>query len=259
MEFFRKWFSDYCKSFDFLNKDERQNLLLKEKHTYHVCRNSIRIANAESLSQDRILIAETIGLFHDVGRFPQYAEYKTFRDSISVNHGELGAKVLEENSVLHALPENEQKLILTAVKFHNTYKVPDLKELEALFFLKLIRDADKLDIWRVFFEYYEEPTENRPSAVGIGLPDSPEYSREIVSLIMKKQLIPLTMLRNLNDFKLTKLSWLFDLNFDISFRIVTEDNYISRIAATLPQTGEVKDMIAFLQEYMQQRMQGLAA
>lgn len=259
MEFFREWFSGYCESFHFLSEDERQNLMLKEKHTYHVCKNSIRIANAESLGQDRALIAEAIGLFHDVGRFPQYAEYKTFRDSISVNHGELGAKVLEENSVLHALPENERGLIITAVKFHNTYKVPDLKEPEMLFFLKLIRDADKLDIWRVFFEYYEKPVENRPSAVGIGLPDSPEYSKEIVSLVMKKQLVPLTLLKTLNDFKLTKLSWLFDLNFDISFRIVAEDNYIGRIAATLPQTGEIKDMIAFLQEYMRQRMQEMAA
>ena len=49
-------------------------------------------------------VAEAIALFHDVGRFPQYARYKTFRDSISTNHAALGASVLFEQERSGSLP-----------------------------------------------------------------------------------------------------------------------------------------------------------
>ena len=37
-----------------------------------------------------------IGLLHDIARFEQYTKYKTFRDSISIDHGDLGVEILFE-------------------------------------------------------------------------------------------------------------------------------------------------------------------
>ena len=94
LNFFKKWFSDYCKSFYSSDIEDQKNIYLKEQHTFNVCKNIIEIAKGLSLSNDQIILAETVALFHDIGRFPQYAKYKTFRDSISVNHGLLGAQTL---------------------------------------------------------------------------------------------------------------------------------------------------------------------
>src|SRR5208282_2522030 len=160
----KQWFSGYCASFYTSDEEDNRNLALKEEHTAHVCANILNIAREESLGAGDAMIAEAIALFHDVGRFPQYAKYKTFMDSLSVNHGELGAKELAAAGILNNLPVREQEIITTAVKFHNAFKIPDLVRRDAIVFLKLVRDADKLDIWRIFNEYYsKDSTKDIPS------------------------------------------------------------------------------------------------
>lgn len=255
LDYFRQWFSEYCRSFYTPDAADRKNISLKERHTYEVCRNIVRIADGQSLDEGGIMLAEAIGLFHDVGRFPQYARYRTFLDRVSVNHGELGAEVLVENSILGRLSGRERDIIITAVKLHNAFKTPVLDDPEKIMFLQMVRDADKLDIYRVFFEYYEKPADERPTAAGIGLPDIPGYSPDVLACVMNMQLVPLTMLRGLNDFKLTKMSWIYDLNFAASFRMLAENNYLHRIVETLPQTDEIRAAAALLDEYVRQRIE----
>jgi hypothetical protein len=253
--FFKKWVSDYCKSFYSSNSEDQKNICLKEQHTLKVCENIIEIAEGLSLGENHRMLAESIALFHDVGRFPQYSQYKTFKDSISVNHGVLGSKVLIEKKVLLGLPDNEQELIIQTVKFHNAFSIPRLEKEEIIFFIKLLRDADKLDIWRVFIEYYESPVEKRASAVGLGLPDAFEYSKDVILYILRKQVISLSKIKTLNDFKLLQLSWIYDLNFNPSFRLLQERDYIARIISQLPQTEEIHKVFIFFRDYVNQRLQ----
>ncbi|OGW25877.1 MAG: HD family phosphohydrolase [Nitrospirae bacterium GWC2_42_7] len=250
----KKWFSDYCGFFYTSDKEDQRNISLKELHTFNVLENITRIAEEEQLSRNSILLAGATALFHDVGRFSQYAKYKTFRDSISVNHGKLGAEILVEKNVLKSLPLTEQELIVNAVKFHNAFSVPALQEPDALLLIKLIRDADKLDIYRVFTEYFETKEEDRPSAVSLGLPDLPEYSKEIISCLFEKKLATLSSLKSLNDFKLMQLSWIFDLNFRTSFRLLLERDYINKIFATLPKTDEIVKVLHILKDFSATRL-----
>ncbi|OGW29860.1 MAG: HD family phosphohydrolase [Nitrospirae bacterium GWC2_42_7] len=245
----KKWFSDYCRSFYTSDKQDQKNISLKELHTFNVLENITLIAQEEQLSLNYILLAGATALFHDVGRFSQYAKYKTFKDSISVNHGKLGAEVLVEENVLKSLPPNEKELIVNAVKYHNVFAVPALQEPDALLLIKLIRDADKLDIYRVFGEYFETKEEDRPSAVGHGLPDLPEYSKEIISCLYEKKPATMSNLKSLNDFKLLQLSWIFDLNFRTSFRLLIEREYINKISETLPKTDEIAKALQGLKDF----------
>lgn len=254
LNFFKKWFSDYCKSFHSSDIEDQRNIYLKEHHTFNVCKNIIEIAKELSLSSNQIILSEAVALFHDIGRFPQYAKYKTFRDNISVNHGLLGAQTLLGKKILQNLSDNEQELIIQAVKFHNAFSIPKTEKEDIVFFIKLIRDADKLDIWRVFIEYYESPDENRASAVSLGLPDIPEYSDDVISCLYKKKIVSLSKIKTLNDFKLLQLSWIYDLNFKPSFRLLLERDYIDRIIAKLPQTEEIQKVLFPLKEFVLQRL-----
>jgi len=256
LKIFKKWFSGYCKSFYTANIEDQKNISLKEEHTFNVCKNMIEIAKGLALSEDQTILAETAALFHDVGRFPQYAKYRTFRDSISVNHGILGAQTLIEEKILEKLPEDEKELIIRSVKFHNAFSIPKKEKEDIVFFIKLVRDADKLDIWRVFLEYYEGPEDSKASAVGLGLPDIPEYTPDILSCIYKKKIVALSKIKTLNDFKLLQLSWIFDLNFIPSFQLLNERNYIDRIISNLPQTDEIQHIFLFLKEYVDKKLQG---
>jgi hypothetical protein len=252
--FFKKWFSDYCRSFYSSNIEDQKNIQLKEEHTFNVCKNIIKIARELSLSDREMMLAEIVALFHDIGRFPQYAQYKTFLDSISVNHGLLGAQTLIGEKTLKNLPEGEQELIVQAVRFHNAFSIPKIERDDIVFFIKLIRDADKLDIWRVFIEYYESPEEERASAVGLGLPDEADYSEEVLSSIFKKKMGSLSNVKTLNDFKIMQLSWVYDLNFKTSFRMLSERNYIERITSTLPKIEAIHKASAYLTEFIKQKL-----
>ena len=100
LDTFKDWFSEYTRTFYTDNSEDSRNMDLKVRHTYFVCENIVRIAKEEHLNDNDLMIAETAALFHDLGRFLQYSRYKTFRDSISVNHGRVGAEILEKKIYL---------------------------------------------------------------------------------------------------------------------------------------------------------------
>ena len=252
--FFKRWFSDYMKSFYSPNKEDQKNISLKEKHTFNVCKNMIEITGELGSSDKDMMLAEVIALFHDIGRFPQYAKYKTFRDRKSVNHGFLGAQTLLEEKILQDLPDKEQELIIKAVRFHNAFSIPKVEGEDSVFFIKLIKDADKLDIWRVFLEYYDAPEEERASAVGFGLRDITGYSEEILSCILRGQMASLSLLKSLNDFKLMQLSWVYDLHYKPSFRLLSERAYIDKIISHLPQDEGIQKASIVLKKFVKERL-----
>jgi putative nucleotidyltransferase with HDIG domain len=252
--FFRRWFTDYAKSFYSPDKEDQKNISLKEKHTFDVCKNMIEISGELGLSDTNTMLSEVIALFHDIGRFPQYAKYKTFRDRKSVNHGVLGAETLIERNILQNLPDKEQEFIIKAVRFHNAFSIPKVEGEDTIFFIKLIKDADKLDIWRVFLEYYDAPEGERASAVGLGLQDITGYSEEILSCILRGQMVSLSLLKSLNDFKLMHLSWVYDLHYKPSFRLLSERAYIDKIICHLPEDDKIQMASSVLKEYVRERL-----
>ncbi|MCL5022198.1 MAG: HD domain-containing protein [Nitrospirae bacterium] len=254
LRFFKTWFSEYCGTFSTSVGEDRRNISLKEEHTFRVLEDSGILAAALRLDKEETLLAGTIALFHDLGRFPQYAQFRTFRDSISVNHAALGAEILSEKEVLGDLPEKERMRVIQAVKYHNAYALPDIPDGDTLFSLKLIRDADKLDIWRIFCEYYESPEEEKASAAGLGLPDEGTYSQEVLDSLFERKVVSLASLKTLDDFKLLQLSWIYDLNFTPSLNLLLERDYIQRIMKTLPRTGEILRAAGFLREYVRERL-----
>jgi hypothetical protein len=252
----KQWFFDFYRTFDTPNQEDRQNLSLKQEHTLRVCDNMIAIARDLSLDEGRVLLAEAVALFHDVGRFPQYRKYHTFRDSVSVNHAALGAKVLIENNVLQSALKSEQDLIIRVVTLHNVFAVPEGLDPETLLFLKMVRDADKLDIWRVLLEYYSQNEAERATAVGLDLPDTDAYSPDVLESLRRREMVQMTALRTLNDFKLLQLAWIFDLNFAASLRMVAGRRYIERMASLLPDTGDIKNVVDRVRDYATERLHG---
>jgi putative nucleotidyltransferase with HDIG domain len=251
----KSWFSGYCRSFYSPDEEFQRNITLKEEHTFHVCANTERICREESLDDEGMLLAEIIALLHDVGRFEQYRQFKTFRDGISVNHAELGARILEDYEVLAPFYPHERSLIAHAVELHNVYAIPVKIPEETQFFLKIVRDADKLDIWRVFLEYFGQPENERASAAGLGLPDRPACSPEVLDRIMLKKMVRLSSVKTLNDFKLMQLSWVYDLNFNASFKLLTERDDINGLAATLPVEERVANAVQVVREFVELRLQ----
>lgn len=245
----KEWFSAYCRGFYTENEADNRNYSLKEIHTQHVCANMNLLTGSLDLSPSERITAEAIALFHDVGRFEQYRRYSTFMDAISENHAALGVRVLKEESVLAKVPEEERRSIYQAISLHNVFRLPSSVKGRDLLFTRLIRDADKLDIWRIFVEYYMQPEAERASAVGLGFPDGPGCSPEVLDCLERREMVNLSTLKSLNDFKLLQLSWVFDLNFPASFRLALERGHIDGLAMTLPADRNVEKALDLIREY----------
>lgn len=248
------WFEQYTASYFSSNREDQKNISLKIEHSRCVRQNIVDIAKGEGLDDNALRIAEVIGLFHDIGRFPQYAQYRTFRDADSKSHGLLGYKALVEEDALSCIPEEERQLILTAVRFHGAYAIPSALNGDGVLYLKLIRDADKIDIYRVFIEYYESPPGERASATAFGVPDTPEYSKKMLSNIMQGKIASYSDIRTENDFRLMKLSWVYDMNFDSSVKLLVEKRYIDRLMGMMPDTEEIKLAMDRLKRYITERL-----
>ena len=172
------------------------------------------------MNEEDILIAKLCGLLHDIGRFEQWKRFETFKDSESIDHGDLGVEVLKENNFIRVFNKDEQldNLLLNTVKYHNKYQInPDLDDREKLF-CNIVRDADKIDI---LYLYSIEDIE-----LNIGI-DS--FSDEIYNSLLAKKQIKKIDCKNKTDLLSVSLGFVFDFNFKHSFEILKYKNYINEI------------------------------
>lgn len=233
-----QWFDDYTRTFLDTDPEGLGNILLKIEHTRKVCEVSYLLAADEGLSANEARIAATVALLHDVGRFPQYRRWRTFRDSDSDNHARLSVEVLAEHNLLEGLDPAERLLIEEAVRFHNLLKLPERVSSPTRLFMQLIRDSDKMDIWRIFIDLFALPVEHRASAATLDLPDLPGCTPACRNALLAQKIVRLEQCRVLNDFKLLQISWALDLGFASSYRLLLERDYIPSLAGTL--NGELE-------------------
>ncbi len=250
---FQSWFDDYISNFYSKGQDQEKDwaIRLKEEHSQRVRQEIILIGQRLNLPEQDILIAEVLGLFHDIGRFYQYQRYGTFRDDLSENHAELGVKILVDTNILNDLLKEEKDIIKNGILYHNLRKLPEDEDPRFLFFFKLLRDADKLDIWRIIINYYyKEQEHNHKSVLELGLPDTPGYSDRSLDNLYSGQTSSSSAIKNLNDFKLLQISWVYDINFSPTFQEIKKRKYIDEIVSILPETQELKKALKIVENYL---------
>jgi hypothetical protein len=240
-----RWFDSYVEPFLDTDEEGTRNIHLKIDHTRKVCEAMALLSEGERLSENEARIASAVALLHDVGRFPQYRRWRTFLDSKSDNHARLVIEVIREEKILDGIATSEQVLIEEAVRFHNLLKPPDKIQSPTRQYINLIRDADKLDIWRVFVELLAQPPEERASAATLGLPDLPgTASEQCIIALNSGSIVPLNTITCFNDFKLLQISWVYDLTYATSRRILRERGYIQALAATLPDQNNIREAVS---------------
>ena len=250
----KTWFNSYVSGYYTDDSKYNHPILLKENHTKRVCENIIMLGKAMGLSDYDLILAETMALFHDIGRFEQYAKYGTFSDIASENHAKLSLRQMATHGVLSGNTGDEKRLITKAIAYHNAAALPDVKDEKELFYMRLLRDADKLDIWKVVIDYYHERDNFQSSAIELNLPNDPIWSGKILEAVMNKKIARMENLKTLNDFKLLQISWVFDLNFAPSFKAVKKRKYLSQIKATLPQSPDIADAVSIAHSYVKSHL-----
>lgn len=149
-----KAFEGYVSAYDL--DDER--VALKIEHSYKVASLCEEIAANAGMAAEDVDLAWLCGLLHDIGRFEQLRRFGTFNDTCSVRHAQLGVDVLcgrdggisDGRMERFSVPEDEAGLVLQAVGLHGDLSLPVDLDPRVRVFCELLRDADKVDIVRVF-------------------------------------------------------------------------------------------------------------
>jgi hypothetical protein len=209
-----------------------------------MCTDVLLIADQLGLNDEQKILAETISLFHDVGRFEQFRKYRSYNDVGTENHSLLGLKILAENKILDCLDKKEKEIIETAIRLHGDKDLPDNLEDRTELFAKLIRDADKLDIYYVMVSRFDD-MHNNPEKyfVTFGFPGTNEYSKHIVQAIFENRTIGYEELKTLNDMVIAMLGWVMDINFVPTLKEIKKRKLLERMATFLPDTEDIRAVI----------------
>jgi len=253
----KRWFDAYTDRLFSQDEYVNKHLRLKQEHTRRTCEEILYLAGRLALDDNDRRIAEAVALLHDVGRFPQFATYRTYNDLRSTDHGRLGVEVLDQEGVLETLPLRERDWIRTAVGHHSRMALPAGLNGQALLFLKLIRDADKLDIFRVVTGVYRRHREDPGSfSFEIELPDEPRVSPEVLDAVLHGRLIEYRAFRTLNDIRLCQVGWVYDMNFVASLERLKASGLLDEMIGFLPQTAQIAQVREAVFRHIDARLAG---
>ena len=246
----KRWFTGFVRKYESGDADLRRNMILKEEHTLRVCREAAMISRQLGLSDSDSRLAYVIALTHDVGRFEQYSRYRTFADPKSENHARLSLRILRRHRVFDDLDEETRTIIRRAILYHNRPHVPERNSARVLFFSRLLRDADKLDIWKVVLDYYTAPESRKNHAVSIGIPDLPGVTPGVLADLRAHRIVNSKNIRTLTDFKLLQMGWVFDLNYQPTFKAVHRRRYVEKLREVLPAGEEIEEVYRVVSSYL---------
>jgi len=211
---------------------------LKQEHCLRVAENSLHIAQDLDQNHKQQNLVKAIGLLHDVGRFQQWKQYATFSDELSVDHGELGATILKETLLIKHLPASIQDLIVHSVRFHNKKDIPTTISSNEFEQLKIIREADRLDIIFVIIKAIEDgDIYDHPQILWNADLYGPATPRVRESLEQGTS-INYKYLQTMSDWILLHLQWIEQLYFHGSTQLVQSRNYLGRLQQLMPDTSK---------------------
>jgi len=201
-------------------------------------------------------LAYICGLFHDIGRFEQVAQYGTFTDGVSVNHAELGCEVIVADGLLKFLTADDEERILTAILNHNRLLIePSVPEGPTLEMCHLIRDADKVDIFRVVAE------DDLIDTVGVGREalEADCVSDYVYECCMNDRCVDYSKRETYLDRLVAKLTYFYDMHFDASVRLAFEQGWYSQPYKTMQfqeraTSKRVGEVVSHVEGYVKLRI-----
>lgn len=213
------------KNFDLNNK----KIAHKLEHTYHVVDNAKYICESINLDKENTELAMTIALLHDIGRFFQATQMKTFREDITkYDHANVGMEFLfNSGKIRDFIKTNEfDDIIKKAIDTHSEYSIKNLNlsQRERLH-CNIIRDADKVDSFRTksICNIYTMSNISKDDV------ENSKISDKVYNDFMNEKTIFSKDRRTSIDVWISYIAFIFGLEFKISFEIISKKDYINKL------------------------------
>ena len=193
----------------------------KYNHSYRVVHQAEEVCRSIDLDNVERDLASLIALLHDIARFRQWTDYKTFNDLESFDHGDEGVKILfDEGEIKNYICDKEDyEIIRKSIKNHNKYIIESGLNDRELMHSKIIRDADKIDILYAFSTKRLLEIKNDDSII----------NEEARKQFFEHKPVDKKYIKSLNDRAIALFSLVFDLYYDYSYERIYNEKYIDKI------------------------------
>lgn len=223
----KKLYDSYVDTFRGADGKLPEMMQLKRTHTAFVVKNAELIASGESFGAEEREAAVAAALLHDTGRYEQLRRYNTFRDSDSVDHAVFSHDIVRERGWLDGAEPSFADAVLKAVLYHNRRDLPEgmnhLTDVAA----RTVRDADKLDIFRVLEDQVAHTDWRGDSRAFWNLSVSAPPNPVVVECIEKGRPVDYQNIKSLSDFVLIQVGWMVSgLDFATSRRLCRERGHL---------------------------------
>lgn len=229
------------------NKYDIDENAIKRKflHSLRVMELAREIAITEKFNENDVEIATIAGLLHDYARFQQWTEYKTYSDKDSVDHGDLANDLLFTNKEIEKFYDNKDNYdeISDSIKYHNKKLIPDNLSEHNRLICKVIRDADKLDIYYQLACVFDKIDE-----------DDCGISEEIIKEFYENKILDYSDIKNKSDNILLILAMIYDINFIGSLKTIESNNYLWKIFDKLNNKEKFRKYFEYIDNYIKERM-----
>ena len=251
------WFTGYVDSFKPGTRKAAEMIAHKRSHSYRVAELSLALSDELGWTDDDRSIAGTIGLIHDCGRFPQVVAHESYIDVHTFDHGEEGCRVIIGENILNGYGDADRTAILDAVRYHNNHNIPDGLPERSIPFVRLIRDADKVDIFKSLLKIFRSKAGNNRDEYIMRKKQDSRLSSEAIQDIRNGETVSHHHIETESDMVLMLMSWVYDIFYDPAIARIADAGYIGSLAALLPQEDDISDIIDNLCDVVSARQAGL--
>lgn len=230
---------DYMLNFSSNDPVVLQNFTLKRDHISRVIGYTEVLTRDLGVDDNLMLAAQLTAILHDIGRFEQFSQFKTFNDSLSFDHAEKAIQLIDDNKWLEELPKEMQEWIKKAVLYHNKIVIPKGEDKNVELLSKIIRDADKIDILDIAAKEFALTNNKKNHSFSLELANKPSFTKNVAKAVIDGRIADKKDLQNTNDFKLMLMSFVFDVNFKKTFAIINQRQYLKQLFDTLPKSDDI--------------------
>ncbi|MBR1742124.1 MAG: HD domain-containing protein [Lachnospiraceae bacterium] len=278
-EHVKKIFKEYTDRYDASDG----KIKLKIDHTYRVAEICERIAKSLALSAEDADLAWLLGMLHDVGRFEQLRRYGTFSDAQSIDHAHFGVELLYGNvdasgfsgenrmdSAEKSKEMEKQKIFLeefvnlssgeeayqvikTAIWNHSAFRIEVGLDERMEMFCHILRDADKVDIFKVCQDtpvevIYNVTTEEVRHA-GV--------TEEVMKQFFEKHAVLRSAKKTPVDHLVGHAALAFELVYPESLKVAKEQGYLQKILAYPSENEKTVEQLRELREFLEEYLENI--
>ena len=226
LPYLTKLYDEYVDTFREADGQLPVMMRLKRVHTGFVVKNAEAIADGEGFTAEEREVSLAAALLHDTGRYEQLKRYNTFRDSDSVDHAVFSHDIVVEKGWLGGV--EHRQAILDAVLFHNRRELPEGLDPLTLAAAQTVRDADKLDIFRVLEDQVAKTDWRHDCKAFWNLPTTARPNPDVLAAIRERRPVAYQDIKSLADFVLIQVGWMIsDLAYATSRRLCAERGHLA--------------------------------